>query len=287
MPPASSMYVSTRQRGQVLVTGASTGIGQATALHLRDLGFSVMAGVRRDEDAVRLRDCGLTPIRLDVTRPEELTAARAELGDQPLAGLVNNAGITRGGPLEFVPIADLREQLEVNVIGQVAVIQAFIGALRSGGGRVVNIGSISGRLAPPIVGPYAAAKFALNAINDALRRELAPQGIEVIMVEPGSVKTPLKRKTSRLVEGLYDAGPPELVQRYGAMMTTAVEVMNKVDRQIGIDATTVAEVVGKALTLRNPRTRYLVGRDAIVQAAMVKLLPDRTVDRLLLRLMKS
>ena len=120
------MHMSTRQRGQVLVTGASTGIGQATALHLHSLGFSVLAGVRRDEDAVLLRDCGLTPIHLDVARPEELTAARAEMGDRPLAGLVNNAGITRCGPLEFVPIADLREQFEVNVIGQVAVIQAFI-----------------------------------------------------------------------------------------------------------------------------------------------------------------
>ncbi len=280
------MHMSTRQRGQVLVTGASTGIGEATALHLHSLGFSVLAGVRRDEDAVRLRDCGLTPIHLDVTRPEVLTAARAELGDRPLAGLVNNAGITRGGPVEFVPIADLREQFEVNVIGQVAVIQAFIDALRTGRGRVVNIGSISGRLAPPIVGPYAAAKFALNALNDALRRELTLEGIEVIMIEPGSVKTPLKEKTSRMIERLFDGGPPELEERYGAMMTTAVEVMNKVDRQIGIDASTVAEVVGKALILRRPRTRYLVGRDAIVQAAMVKLLPDRTVDRLLLSLMK-
>ena len=201
------MHMSTRQRGQVLVTGASTGIGQATALHLHSLGFSVLAGVRRDEDAVLLH-CGLTPIHLDVTRPEELTAARAELGDRPLAGLVNNAGITRCGPLEFVPIADLREQFEVNVIGQVAVIQAFIDALRAGRGRVVNIGSISGRLAPPIVGPYAAAKFALNAINDALRRELTTEGIEVIMIEPGSVKTPLKDKTSRMIESSSTAAHP-------------------------------------------------------------------------------
>src|SRR5262245_50365548 len=131
--------MKTNERGRVIVTGASTGIGQATALHLDELGFWVLAAVRRDEDAERLRDRGLTPIRLDVTMPKQVAAARAEIGDEPLAGLVNNAGINRSGPLEFVPIEDLRRQLEVNVIGQLAVIQPFIGALRTGGGRIINV----------------------------------------------------------------------------------------------------------------------------------------------------
>jgi NAD(P)-dependent dehydrogenase (short-subunit alcohol dehydrogenase family) len=279
--------MSTNDRGLVIVTGASSGIGEAIALHLREGGFSVLAGVRRDEDAERMRTRGLTPIRLDVTDPEQLAAARAEVGDRPLAGLVNNAGILRGGPLEFVHLDDLREQLEVNVIGQVAVTQAFIGGLRAGRGRIVNIGSISGRLASPMVGPYVAAKFALEGLTDTLRRELVLQGIDVIMIEPGGVKTPLLGRASQWVEQLYRDSPPKLAQRYGAMLTVMLEQTKKIDRQTGIDASAVAEVVGKALTVRRPRTRYLVGRDAIIQATMAKLLPDRVVDRILLSLIKS
>ena len=145
-------------RGRVMVTGASTGIGEATALHLGELGFSVLAGVRRDEDAERLREQGLTPICLDVTVAEQLAAARAEIGDEPLAGLVNCAGITHSGPLEFVPVDDMRQQMEVNVIGQLAVTQAFLDALRAGRGRIVNLGSITGLLATPITGPTGCRK---------------------------------------------------------------------------------------------------------------------------------
>jgi NAD(P)-dependent dehydrogenase (short-subunit alcohol dehydrogenase family) len=279
--------MTTNGPGLVIVTGASSGIGEAIALHLREGGFSVLAGVRRDEDAERLSTRGLTPIHLDVTDPEQLAAARAEVGDRPLAGLVNNAGILRGGPLEFVQLDDLREQLEVNVIGQVAVTQAFIGGLRAGRGRIVNVGSISGRLATPMVGPYVAAKFALEGLTDTLRRELALQGIDVIMIEPGGVKTPLLGKANQWVEQLYGDSPPELAQRYGAMLTVMLEQTNKIDRRTGIDASAVAKVVGKALTVRRPRTRYLVGWDAIIQATMAKLLPDRVVDRLLLSLIKS
>jgi NAD(P)-dependent dehydrogenase (short-subunit alcohol dehydrogenase family) len=279
--------MTTNGPGLVIVTGASSGIGEAIALHLREGGFSVLAGVRRDEDAERLSTRGLTPIRLDVTDPEQLAAARAEVGDRPLAGLVNNAGILRGGPLEFVKLDDLREQLEVNVIGQVAVTQAFIDGLRAGRGRIVNVGSISGRLATPMVGPYVAAKFALEGLTDTLRRELALQGIDVIMIEPGGVKTPLLGKANQWVEQLYGDSRPELAQRYGAMLTVMLEQTNKIDRRTGIDASAVAKVVGKALTVRRPRTRYLVGRDAIIQATMAKLLPDRVVDRLLLSLIKS
>jgi len=268
------------------VTGASTGIGHATALHLRDLGFSVLAGVRRDEDAERLRDHGVTPMRLDVTVAEQIAAVRAELGDQPLAGLVNNAGYTCSGPLEFVPVEDLRRQFDVNVVGQLAVIQTFLDALRAGRGRIVNIGSTAGLLATPITGPYVASKFALEGMTDVLRRELLLQGIKVVMVEPGGVKTPLIRKTGEEFERVHRDGSPELVERYGAMITTALEFTTKIDRHTGVDANVVARVIGKALTTRRPRTRYLVGRDAIA-ASMAKFVPDRVVDRLLIGMIKS
>lgn len=277
----------THGRGRVVVTGAASGIGEATARHLRDLGFSVLAGVRRDEDAERLRDQGLTPIILDVTVPEQLAAARAELGDQPLAGLVNNAGITCTGPLEFVPIEDLRQQLEVNVIGQLAVTQVFVDALRCGRGRIVNIGSISGLLAMPIVGPYVTSKFALEGMTDVLRRELQQQGIAVVMVEPGGVKTPIMSKITRTIEQAHEHGSVELRQRYGAMAATAVESTNKIARQTGLDPSVVAKVIGKALTVRRPRSRYLVGRDAFLASTVAKFVPDRVVDRLLLQLVAS
>jgi NAD(P)-dependent dehydrogenase (short-subunit alcohol dehydrogenase family) len=273
--------------GLVIVTGASAGIGAATALHLRELGFSVLAGVRREQDAKRLREGGLTPIRLDVNDPDQIAAARAEVGDRPLAGLVNNAGVIYLGPLEFVRIEDLRLQLEVNVIGQVAVTQAFIDGLRAGHGRIVNLGSSAGRLATAMNGPYAASKFALNAITDALRQELLLQGVGVILVEPGAVNTRLVNSTTQRVNQLQRDGPPELMQRYGAMLATALDSMIRINQWTGLDASTVATVIGKALTARRPRTRYLVGQDAYLQAATAKLLPDRLVDRLFLNLIKS
>jgi NAD(P)-dependent dehydrogenase (short-subunit alcohol dehydrogenase family) len=274
-------------RGRVIVTGASTGIGEATALHLHQLGFSVLAGVRREEDAERLRGRGLTPFQLDVTVPAQLAAARAEIGDCPLAGIVNNAGIVRGGPLEFLPVNDLREQLEVSVVGALAVTQAFFGGLRAGRGRIVNIGSIQGRVAAPMIGPYAAAKFALEALTDSLRRELTPEGIDVIVIEPDGVKTPGLGKANQWVEQLRNDGPPELDSRYGAMIATIIDTTTKIDRQTGIEASAVAKVIGKALTVHRPRTRYLVGRDAKVQVTMAKILPDRVMDRLILRALKD
>jgi NAD(P)-dependent dehydrogenase (short-subunit alcohol dehydrogenase family) len=274
-------------RGRVIVTGGSTGIGEATAVHLRELGFSVLVGVRRDEDAERLGQQGLTPIRLDVTVAEQLAAARAEIGDQPLAGLVNNAGITRSGPLEFVPIENMRQQMEVNVIGQLAATQTFIDALRAGGGRIVNVGSISGLLATPIIGPYVVSKFALEGMTDVLRRELRKQGIDVVLVEPAGVKTPLMSKTTQEFEHIYRDGPPELLRHYGSMITTAAEHTNKIDRHTGMDVGVVAKVIGKALTAQRPRTRYLVGRDAYFAAVMAKFVPDRLMDRLILSLVKS
>ena len=274
-------------RGRVIVTGASTGIGEATALHLHQLGFSVLAGVRREEDAERLRDRGLTPLLLDVTVPAQLAAARAEIGNGPLAGIVNNAGIVRGGPVEFVPINAVREQLEVSVVGALAVTQAFLGGLRAGRGRIVNIGSIQGLVAAPMMGAYAAAKFAVEALTDSLRRELTPEGIDVIVIEPGGVKTPGLGKANRWVEQLGNDGPPELDSHYGAMIATMIDVTTKIDQQTGIEADVVAKVIGKALTVHRPRTRYLVGRDAKVQAAMAKILPDRVMDRLILRALKD
>lgn len=269
-------------RGLVIVTGASSGIGEATALRLHELGFSVLAGVRRDEDAARLRDGGLTPLRFDITDPNHLAAARSEVGDRPLAGLVNNAGINFLGPLELAHMEDLRRLLEVNVVGAVAATQAFIEGLRAARGRIVNVGSISGRFATAMNGPYAASKSALSAITDTMRQELALQGIAVVLVEPGGVKTPLISRATQRAQQIESDCPPELRKHYGAMLNTSLESMTKINQRTGLDPSAVAKVICKALTVRRPRPRYLIGRDARLQAAMADLLPRRAIDRLLL-----
>jgi NAD(P)-dependent dehydrogenase (short-subunit alcohol dehydrogenase family) len=269
--------------GTVLVTGASTGIGEATALHLKELGFDAVGAVRKDEDAERLASQGLRTVKLDVTDSESIAAARSELGDPPLAGLVNNAGIAVASPLEFLPLDQLRWQLEVNVIGQLAVTQRFLPALRAGRGRIVNVSSIGGRIALPLVGAYNASKFALEAVSDSLRRELLQHGVDVILIEPGGVKTPIWGKSTETAEEFQKDMPPEAEQLYGTMIANLREQTVKIAQETGIEAREVAEVIGRALTARRPRTRYLVGRDAKIRGPVAKVMPDRMMDRAIVK----
>ena len=183
--------------GSVLVTGASTGIGEATARRMKAAGWEVFAAARKDGDLERLRGEGLTPLKLDVTDAGSIAAAKAEVGGRKLHGLVNNAGVAVSGPIEHVPLDELRRQLEVNLVGQVAVIQAFLPNIREAKGRIVNVSSIGGRIALPLVGPYAASKVGLEAVSDSLRRELRPWGIHVSVIEPGAVVTPIWEKGAR------------------------------------------------------------------------------------------
>jgi NAD(P)-dependent dehydrogenase (short-subunit alcohol dehydrogenase family) len=269
--------------GTVLVTGASTGIGEATALHLKELGFDAVGAVRKAEDAERLRSRGLRAVKLDVTDPASIASARAELGDAPLAGLVNNAGIAVAGPLEFLPLDQLRLQLEINLVGQVAVTQQFLPALRAARGRVVNVSSIGGRVALPLVAAYNASKFALEAVSDSLRRELLPQGVDVIVIEPGAVKTPIWRKGNELADELQRQAPAEAEQLYGPLVEGMRRQTVKIEQKTGIEPREVAEVIGRALCAKRPRTRYLVGTDAKLRASVAKVLPDRLMDRAILR----
>ena len=269
--------------GTVLVTGASTGIGEATVLHLRELGFEPVAGVRSDEDAKRLEGLGLRTARIDVTDQASIDAAREALGDEPLAGLVNNAGIAVAAPLEFVPLDQLRRQLEVNLIGQVAVTQAFLPALRAARGRVVNVSSIGGRMALPLVGAYNMSKFGLEAFSDSLRRELLSHGVDVIVIEPGGVKTPIWKKGNELAEQMVDDMPADAERLYGKLIEGLRRQTVKIAEQRGSEPRAVAEVIGTALATSKPRARYLVGRDAKSRALMIRLVPARVVDRLVVR----
>jgi NAD(P)-dependent dehydrogenase (short-subunit alcohol dehydrogenase family) len=258
-----------------LVTGASTGIGRACALHLAGLGFHVLAGVRGPADA----PSGLEPLRLDVTSESDVAAAAERVGAD-LHVLVNNAGIAISGPVEIVPVEEWRKQIEVNLLGQVAVTRALLPAILRARGRVVNMSSIGGRVANPLFGPYSASKFALEAFSDALRREVGPQGVRVVSIEPGGIATPIWGKgldDARRITGDMSA---EAQQRYAKLIPAVTKIVERLARE-GLSPEAVAEVVGKAVTSRRPRARYVVGRDAKMQAIAARLLPDAAMDALI------
>jgi NAD(P)-dependent dehydrogenase (short-subunit alcohol dehydrogenase family) len=283
--------MSPAARGGVVITGTSTGIGRASALHLDSLGFRVFAGVRKEADAEGLRreaSNRLEPLILDVTDAGSIAATAARvteaLGADPLSGLVNNAGIAVPGPIEFLPIDELRKQLEVNFIGQVAVTQAFLGLLRRSRGRIVNIGSIGGEVALPFMGPYAASKFAMEGWTDSLRRELQPFGVEVSIVRPGPIATSIWESGTRRADELLEHVPAEAVAIYGEGVQAARSAAAQRARE-AVPAHTVAKVVEHALTAPKPRTRYLVGPNTKTMLRLKRLLPDRAFDRLIARTM--
>jgi NAD(P)-dependent dehydrogenase (short-subunit alcohol dehydrogenase family) len=276
-------------RGAVVVTGASSGIGRATALHLDSLGFRVFAGVRKASDADALGADGsdrLEPLDLDVADGSSVDSAAREVservGDAGLAGLVNNAGIGIGGPVELLELDALRRQLEVNLVGQVAVTQALIPQLRRARGRIVFMSSVGGRLAIPYMSPYHVSKWGLEALADALRIELNPWGIEVVVIEPGSIATPMWDKSQNEADDILERMDAEQRELYGERVA-ALQAAALEEAARGIPPERVAEVVAAALTARRPRTRYLVGRDAKINARVRRLVPDRVFDRLLSR----
>jgi NAD(P)-dependent dehydrogenase (short-subunit alcohol dehydrogenase family) len=276
--------------GGVVVTGASTGIGKACALRLGQLGFTVFAGVRKrsDADSLSREGSNLHPVMLDVTKPDTIESAVEQvgstLGDKPLWGLVNNAGIAVTAPLEFIPLDELRHQIEVNVIGQVAVTQALLSRLRASRGRIVNISSVGGRVALPFLGPYAGSKHALEGMSDSLRRELRGTGVEVSVVEPGSVKTPIWEKGVSAADSLLERMPAEAESVYGKGLDS-VRAAAAREGARGVEPDQVADVVAHALTAAKPRTRYPVGRGIKMRIRLWKMLPDRAFDRLIARVL--
>ena len=278
--------------GAVVVTGASTGIGRATALLLDAEGYRVFAGVRKEADARDLGKDGsdrLTPITIDVTDASQIESARQEVadavGEAGLVGLVNNAGVGGGGPIEFMPLDELRDTLEVNLIGQVAVSQAFIPLIRRGKGTIVFIASIGGRVASPFMSPYNTSKFAIEALGESLRHELRPWGIDVAVVEPGSIDTEIWSKGNEQLREQVGEMPEDARRLYGRQVTRFGEVLNETASR-GIAPEKVAEVIHKAIASDKPKHRYLVGTDAKIGARLKGTLPDRTFSKLAARQMK-
>ncbi|MBB1261437.1 SDR family oxidoreductase [Streptomyces alkaliterrae] len=262
------------------MTGASTGIGAASARELARQGFHVLAGVRRVRDADALRAPGVEPVILDITQPGHIAelAARVEAQAGALRALVNNAGISVNAPIEALPLDEWRRLFEVNLFGHVAVTQALLPDLLRHRGRVVNISSVGGKVAMATFGPYAGTKFALEAVSDALRRELAPLGVRVVVVEPGGVRTEMGDRGIATTGRLAQAMSPEHRDRYGPLIQ-AVMALTAAGTTGGSSAEDAARVIAKAVTARKPRTRYTVGRDAALLTRLSRVLPDRMLDR--------
>jgi len=277
-------------KGAVIVTGASTGIGRSCALMLDGLGFRVLACVRKEDDGIALKSASsgrLTPVLLDVAKPESIRAAAAGaaemVGDSGLAGLVNNAGIAVAGPLEFLPMELLEEQLKVNVTGQVAVTQAFLPMIRKGRGRIVNISSDNGKAAWPYLGAYCASKHALEALSDSLRMELREWDIPVILIEPGSIKTSIWKKSKQAADELVARMPAQGMELYGPVIKKLYKVTELMESS-GIEPEKVARAVARALTSSCPKTRYMVGIDACLQILASRVLPTSFRDWLIMKL---
>lgn len=272
-------------RGFVLLTGASGGIGTAIARQLDACGFQVFAGVRNLLDGERLQreiSVRLTPVLLDITDPASVSAALETVtrasGGMGLLGLINNAGLIVEGPVELVPLAEVRRQFEVNVIGQIAVIQAFLPLLRRARGRVINIGAPTSRVAAPYLGVLSASKAALSSVTDALRVELQPWGIAVSIIDPMAMQTRIFEKAAAAARQARQLFPSELQRLYAAPIAAVDKAQTN---QHMDDPSIVAAAVIHALTARTPKTRYAVGRGAGMMG-IVRLLPDRMRDSLVM-----
>ncbi|MGN9787770.1 SDR family oxidoreductase [Nonomuraea sp. ZG12] len=263
------------------MTGASTGMGAATARELARRGFAVLAGVRRDSDGEPLRAPGVEPVILDITDPDHIAAlaAHVERNPRPLRAVVNNAGIPGAGPVEVTPLSEWRRVFEVNVFGHVAVTQALLPALVRSKGRVVNITSMLGKLSMAGYGPYASSKFAMEAMSDALRNELAPHGVRVVVVEPGGVKTEMAGHGTTGLGELGARMTPEQNGRYGDLMQ-ALPSHIAAFTKAGVTADVAAKTIAKAVTDRRPRTRYAIGATATFLIGASRFLPNRMLDRM-------
>jgi len=279
----------------ILITGASTGIGRASALALLEAGYRVIGCVRSQADAealrARLEDGAsdrLSTLELDVTNAGQIAAAVASVqrlvGDSGLWGLFNNAGIAVGGPLEFVPIADLRWQLEVNVVGPVAVTQAFVPLLRKARGRILTTGSMAGYSTIPGLGPYSMSKHAVEAMSDALRRELRPWGIEVSLLEPGSIATDIWDKAASSQQKIRSAPPAGLTELYGGLLKALGVLTEKAARDASPVEVVTRDVV-HAFSADRPRTRYSKGEGTGARKVLRRL-PDRWVDTAIARMFR-
>jgi NAD(P)-dependent dehydrogenase (short-subunit alcohol dehydrogenase family) len=274
----------------VLITGASTGLGRFAAIHLSGLGFRVFAGVRTDASAADLSGLGpstgeIIPVMLDVTDAASIARAgyfmEQQVDDTGLWAVVNNAGVAVTAPLECVPIDVMRNQLETNVVGALAVSQRFLPALRASAGRIVNVSSGLGFVAPPYLGAYSAAQFAKEALSDALRRELRPLGVSVSVIHPPIVATPIWAKMRESANAILAATPDDVADVYRARFAAALDANDARAQARKTTPADFAHAVAAALSAKRPKARYLVGVDSWSSAVARRMVPDRVLDSVL------
>lgn len=270
----------------VAISGASTGIGAATARSLAARGYHVLAGVRRDEDAKAIRADLIEPVTLDITVADHIAALADRIANDPqrraLRAVINNAGIEVNAPIEVLPLDVWREQFEINLFGHVAVTQALLPALRDSRGRIVNISSVGAEATLPIYGAYAGSKAALESASDALRQEVRAQGIQVVIVQSGGVQTPMAEKSGPLSLRLAAAMSPEHTHLYGELVSATVKFQSSFLKR-AITAEKAAARIAQITTIRRPRTRYSLGPDAAFTLPLNRVLPDRLMDRIFAR----
>jgi NAD(P)-dependent dehydrogenase (short-subunit alcohol dehydrogenase family) len=287
METAMNSSNSAERKELIVVTGASTGMGAATVKELAREGFHVLAGVRRKADAEALRGLGIEgiePCILDITVESDVAAIADRVASdpmhRPLRALVNNAGVAINAPVETLPMDEWRRQFEVNLFGHIAMTQALLPALLNNSGTVVNISSVGGKFALPTYGAYAGSKFALEAVSDALRREVSDAGIKVVVVEPGAVKTEMAERGIATAQGLEANMTSAQRERY-ADITAAVAGQARSFNVTGVSAEHAATVIAKAATASHPRTRYTIGRDAAILVRITRVVSDRILDRII------
>ncbi len=271
--------------GAVLVTGCSSGIGRACAIALAQAGYKTFAGVRSEEDGRSLRSNslpGLVPVQLDVRAPGSIQQVfdrlAREAHDTSFFGLVNNAGVSASGPVEFLDVAEIQEVLNVNLLGPVRLVQAFLPMLRESAGRIINICSGEAFLSTPINSAYCMSKYALEALSESLRMELAPMGIRVILVEPGGTKTRIMEKVAARFRDLGESLPSTAQKLYGKSMEARRRMPERGHLQ---PPEAVARVVRRALGDSRPKARYFVGADVRGAFMLGRLLPSSARDAIL------
>ena len=278
------MTSSSKIQELAVVTGTSTGMGAATARELARRGFHVLAGVRRDRDADAIRGPGIEPLIIDITNPDHIRALAARVHEDPqgraVRALVNNAGIGVNAPVEVFALDAWRRLFEVNFFGHIAVTQTLLPALIRSKGRVINISSMGGKIAMATYGPYAGTKFALEAVSDSLRREIVPFGVEVVVVEPGAVRTEMAGRAIAAAHELASIMTPEQSQRYGGLVQ-AITAQAASFTESGLSADAAAKILAKAVTARKPRTRYTIGRVTALMTLLARILSDRILDRVI------
>ncbi len=271
----------------VVITGTSSGIGKACVLNLDKHGFKIFATVRKTKDYRNIQretSKNVIPLILDLSDENSIKSAysivSANVGESGLSGLINNAAIAIGGSLEFMSITDIRKQFEINLFGQIAMIQTFLPLLRKGSGRIINISSTNGWVSFPFMGAYCATKYALEAISDALRLELEKWKIPVSVINPNKIISPIWEKSISITNSLFEKLPPEAKSYYDTILSGVIKTIRKT-AYTALTPDIIVKAVFHALTAKKPKIRYLPSFETKILFLVSKILPKKMLNTII------